>query len=393
MRYTELNSTTAELRFYGYIGQWWNSSTDFDNTIEDIERKYQNLHIRLHCYGGEVFEGNVIYNRLVRTKLNVTVYVDGVAASMGGVVILPAKKIVMAPNSFVMIHVPKAYTSGSANDHFAQGKVLRNMEDAFTKAFSKRTGKSTKEIAKYLDGSDHWLSADECLQMGLCDAIEGESATTEAVAKPDSGTAVESIFNRYSAIAVASEPTSVTNSNSNTMTLIEALIMAFGLQGLTKDSSTTAVVEAMKKVVTDKDAKIASLTTEVQNVKDATIVAAIASKETELGKKFTELELENFKAIGRLNPTALTTVLAAIQPVPQLQNIVQPEAKATASATTPTGTSVVATDRKTWNWATWQEKDPDGLEALSKSAKAEDKAVFKALYIGEFGEAAAADLQ
>lgn len=376
MKYTEVNSTTAEIKFYGYIGMWWMSAKDFTDTIEEIEKKYTELIIRTHCYGGEVFEGNVMFNTLQRTKLNVTFVIDGVSASMSAIVMLAGNKRKAASNAFVMIHAPSGYTSGGSSDHFSTGKLLKSMELNGSKAFAKITGKPVKDFEAMMDGTDHWLSAQECLDMGLIDEIIDPLADVR-LDKPDAGTPVEKIFGLYAAIAAPINNLPQQNNNDMTKEQRQALITQHNLTNVTADSSDTAVLDAV-------NAKITALTTENANLKQtatggvtAQAEAIIAAKEVELKTKFTPEQKTKFTTIATsLGVEQMKSILDEIKPVAVITDMI------TGDKETPGADgAVIAADRKTWDLAMWAEKDPDGLEAMSKApAGSPEEKAFNALY-------------
>ncbi len=53
-----------------------------------------------------MFEGIAIYNLLRNHPADITVYIDGVAASMASVVAMAGDRVVMPENAMMMIHKP-----------------------------------------------------------------------------------------------------------------------------------------------------------------------------------------------------------------------------------------------------------------------------------------------
>lgn len=372
------DSSTAVLKFYGSIMSWWISAKDFTDTLDEIAGKYQNLDIRTHCYGGDVFEGNTMFNAIAQSKLNVTFIIEGVSCSMMSIVMLAGKKIIMAENAFVMIHAPSGYTAGKADDHFSTGKLLKSMQQNFAKAYSRKTGKSVKDCEAWFDGTDHWFSSEECLQMKLADEIISPVGDDqERISKPDPGTAVESIFSKFTALGTEPTPTNQIDNMDKAL-----IISAFGLSSVTKDSSDTAVLQALQAHVQQKDQQIQQLTNagEAERVNQAN--AMITARETELQTKFTEDQKKGFVAVAKSSGLeVLTTVLSAMKPAAKLEAVIHPEARQ-IPGTESGGNS--GEERKDWTLDTWAEKDPEGLDALSKSEKPEDKQKFQALYKGKY---------
>lgn len=378
MKYTEKNSTTAEIKFYGYIGYWWINSKDFDDTIDEIAKRYTDLDIRVHCYGGEVFEGLCIHNTLKRSKLKVRFHVDGVAASMMPIVMFSGDEVYMAENAFQMFHAPKGYASGNSKDFFSTGKLLKDMEDIFIRGVMKKSSTSKADAEKYMDGTDYWLTAQECEAMKLITAIT-DGIDTVKLDKPDAGTPVEKIFGQYAAIAAPiNNLPQQQNNNDMTKEQKQALITQHSLTNVTADSSDTAVLDAV-------NAKITALATENANLKQketggltAQADAIIAAKEVELKTKFTPEQKTKFTAIATsMGVEQMKNILDEIKPVAVIADMITGGQQAVPGATG----SVVPTDRKDWNLDTWAEKDPDGLEAMSKApAGSDQEKAFNKLY-------------
>jgi ATP-dependent protease ClpP protease subunit len=378
MKYTEKNATTAEIKFHGYIGTWWINAKDFDDTIDDIAKRYANLEIRVHCYGGEVFEGLAIHNTLKRSKLKVVFHVDGVAASMMPVVMFSGDEVYMAENAFQMFHAPYGYAGGNSKDFFSTGKLLRNMEEIFINGVMKKSNLNKAEAEKYMDGTDYWLTAKECLGMGLIKAIT-DGVDPVILDKPEAGTPVEKIFGQYAAIAAPINNLPQQNNNDMTKEQRQTLITQHGLTNVTADSSDTAVLDAV-------NAKITALFNENNSLKQqqaggvtAQADAVIAAKEVELKTTFTAEQKSKYLGVATaMGVPAMKSILDDIKPVASIVDMMTNNNSNTNNSTT---TTVVAADRKDWTLDQWAEKDPDGLEAMSKApAGSDQEKAFNKLY-------------
>lgn len=390
MRYTQKDSNTGVLKFYGPISTWWNSADDFTRTFEEMEGKFKNIDIRVHCYGGEVLEGTVIHNCIKKSKSNVTIYIDGVSASMMSVVMLSANKIIMAPNAFIMIHSPSGYTAGTAKDHRNNAKLLDSMEKNFARAYAQKTGKAETEVQKWFDGSDHWFDAEEALEDGLIDEIGDEVASASDIGKPDQPNQIETLYNQYTALvkpsAVKPLPTATTSVNNNKSSMKKDLIARFALTGVDENSTDHAVMEALVNKFGAVEARLKEQTT-------AQITALIATAEQVSGKAFEPATKAHLIATGEKAgvsvlqgilgitaatnapaPTASAPVVATAAPVvaPQIVNMLNTAGGAGGNET-----------RKDWTWDMYQEKDPTALEGMSKSNPDQFKALYKAKYGAE----------
>ncbi|MEI7504813.1 MAG: ATP-dependent Clp protease proteolytic subunit, partial [Paludibacter sp.] len=96
-----------EIKLYGSIGSSGINSFDFSTQLSELEKSgCKSLTIHMHCYGGSVFEGNVIYNALKNSKMSIKIVVDGIAASMASIILLAVKDVDIAENGYVMVHRP-----------------------------------------------------------------------------------------------------------------------------------------------------------------------------------------------------------------------------------------------------------------------------------------------
>ncbi len=76
--------------------------------VSDMNALGDITHIDLHINspGGDVFEGIAIFNALKNHGAAITVYVDGVAASMASLIAMAGDTVIMPENAFMMIHKP-----------------------------------------------------------------------------------------------------------------------------------------------------------------------------------------------------------------------------------------------------------------------------------------------
>ena len=115
MRVVNRGESSAELILYADIGEGWFggiSSKQFSDQLSAIG-EVKNLDVRMNSAGGDVFEGITMYNRLNQHTANVTVTVDGLAASIASIIAMAADEIVVYDSSTVMIHKPWTYAGGS----------------------------------------------------------------------------------------------------------------------------------------------------------------------------------------------------------------------------------------------------------------------------------------
>ena len=163
------HQSDADIYIYDEIGFWGVTAKQF---ISDLNALGDITHINLHINspGGDVFEGIAIFNALKNHGASITVYVDGVAASMASVIAMAGDPIIMPENAFMMIHKPWGVSGGDANDMRDYADLLDKVEGVLLPAYAQKTGKTTDEIAAML-ADETWMSGAECLAHGFADQV------------------------------------------------------------------------------------------------------------------------------------------------------------------------------------------------------------------------------
>ncbi|WP_230041932.1 ClpP-like prohead protease/major capsid protein fusion protein [Escherichia coli] len=163
------HQSDADIYIYDEIGFWGVTAKQF---ISDLNALGDITHINLHINspGGDVFEGIAIFNALKTHGASITVYVDGVAASMASVIAMVGNPVIMPENTFMMIHKPFGFTGGDAEDMRTYADLLDKVEAVLLPAYAQKTGKTTDEIAAML-ADETWMSGAECLAHGFSDQV------------------------------------------------------------------------------------------------------------------------------------------------------------------------------------------------------------------------------
>lgn len=130
----------------------------------------ETLNVRINSPGGSVFEGMAIYNALARHPGTVNVFIDGLAASIAGVIAMAGKTISMADNAMFMIHLPSAVAFGTAPEMRKTADVLDQLKDTIATVFVNRTGKKRETVNNWME-EETWMGADDAKKNKLVDSI------------------------------------------------------------------------------------------------------------------------------------------------------------------------------------------------------------------------------
>lgn len=157
----------AEIEMYGDISRYDISAKSVKELIKnEIDEKTTEIDLRLFSGGGDVFEGIAIYNILKRLDAKVTVYVDGLAASIASVIMMAGDEIVMGEGSQVMIHKPWTVAMGSATDLQETIDRLDRVENEIIKIYENKTGLSRTELESMV-AAETWFNDDESIEFGF----------------------------------------------------------------------------------------------------------------------------------------------------------------------------------------------------------------------------------
>ncbi len=235
---------SCEIYLYGIIGRMMDIDTNV--LIAEIEQKRKEGVKKFTFYvnsdGGEVAQGSALYNYLDRTDIEVTWVVDGIAASMMAVLMTNKKhKVCAAKHAKFMYHRVSGYTYGNSDEIRASAAMMDNFEGTLIEMMSERIGKSVEETRNaYFDGIDHWLSAEEAKQAGLCDEIITRNNQIKELKKI---TDARSAFNYYN--------NQIINLNKNNKIMDEVLKKVAGV--LNMANSTEQEVLARVKALSEKE--------------------------------------------------------------------------------------------------------------------------------------------
>jgi ATP-dependent protease ClpP protease subunit len=168
----------AEVMLYDEVGGWFGATAD--QFIADLRGvTAPNLRVRINSPGGSVFEGIAIANALRSHPANVTVQVDGIAASIASVIAMAGDRIEMAPNTMLMIHDASGVCMGNAVDMQEMADLLDLISDNIADAYASRAG-GTRDEWRALMRAETWYLPEDAVKAGLAD----EAVTTPKAGDP-----------------------------------------------------------------------------------------------------------------------------------------------------------------------------------------------------------------
>lgn len=127
--------------------------------------------------GGNVTDGLALHDsihQIVSRGIEVTIVVQGMAYSMGSVVLQAASvgRRLSLPHSWIMIHEPAKWAGWQSTSAAAQHlDRLKQMQSQIYEILARRSGRPLKQIIRDTKRTDFYLDAKRALDYGLIDGI------------------------------------------------------------------------------------------------------------------------------------------------------------------------------------------------------------------------------
>ena len=131
----------------------------------------------INSAGGNVTDGLAIHDvvrHLISRGIDITIIVQGMAYSMGSIVLQAASdgRRLAFPHSWIMIHEPAKWAGWQSTSAAAQHlERLKQMQDQIYRILSSRSGKPLRQIIRDTKRTDFYLDAQSALEYGLIDAV------------------------------------------------------------------------------------------------------------------------------------------------------------------------------------------------------------------------------
>ena len=263
----------ASLMLYGQIGAQ-KDGVDPERVAAELmylEQDFPQIDVHINSQGGEVFAGIAIYNALRASSADIKIFVDGLAASIAGIIALCGKPMYMSRFSRLMLHQVSGSCSGGVED-------------------MRKCGQSADAIrAEYFDGTDHWMTADEAIARRLCDGVFDIQGADALGASPTA----EAIY------AFANKLHFNQPSNTSRMDFINELKKVSTFENLNEEQSLAQI-----KTLANDAAKVPALEAQVTTLKQQLDAA---------NKRETEAYLNQAVAAGKIAADQVETYKALLK--------------------------------------------------------------------------------
>jgi len=111
-----------------------------------------------------------IYAMLMDYPGNVTVKIDGIAASAASVIAMAATTVLMAPTALLMVHNPLTIAIGDSEEMRKAIGMLDEVKEAIINSYEIKTGLPRDQLSNLMD-AETWLSAHKAIELGFADGM------------------------------------------------------------------------------------------------------------------------------------------------------------------------------------------------------------------------------
>ncbi|MBO5094940.1 MAG: Clp protease ClpP [Lachnospiraceae bacterium] len=177
----------ADIYFFGDInseslGEWQKYYPE-DKAPKDVQDFLDQLdgvskiNVHINSGGGSVFGGIAIYNILKRHNAEITVYVEGLAASIASVIAMAGDKIIIPANAQMMIHKPSSIAWGNADDMRKEADILDGCQKVILNTYMQhaKEGVTPEQINALID-AETWKNGEEWQEYFDIEVAEKSSA-------------------------------------------------------------------------------------------------------------------------------------------------------------------------------------------------------------------------
>jgi len=157
--------------------------------------------IWINSPGGDCIAASQIYSMLMDYKGDVTVKIDGIAASAASVIAMAGTKVLMAPTALMMIHNPMTMAYGNHDDMTKAIEMLDEVKESIINAYEIKTNMTRAKISHLMD-SETWMNANKAVELGFADDVlsDAKTFTTNSEAFSFSGKDADvKLFNKLEA--------------------------------------------------------------------------------------------------------------------------------------------------------------------------------------------------
>ena len=165
-RVLELNGTIAS-------ESWFDDDITPQMFKEELLSGSGPITIWINSPGGDCIAASQIYSMLMDYKGDITVKIDGIAASAASVIAMAGTTVSMAPAAMLMIHNPLTIVGGQERDLDHAAQMLAETKESIINAYELKTNLPREKISTMMD-NETWMNVNKAIELGFADAMLGD---------------------------------------------------------------------------------------------------------------------------------------------------------------------------------------------------------------------------
>ena len=162
-RTLHLNGTIAE-------ESWFDDDVTPEMFREELMGGSGPITIWLNSPGGDCVAASRIYSMLMDYPDDVTVKIDGIAASAASVIAMAGTTVLMSPTSMIMVHNPATMAFGDHNEMERAIGLLETVKESIINAYEIKTSLDRKTLSKLME-EETWMDCNKAMELGFADGV------------------------------------------------------------------------------------------------------------------------------------------------------------------------------------------------------------------------------
>lgn len=302
--------------------------------LQDMQECNQ-INVRINSIGGLVLDGYSIISSILNSTKPCHTYIDGLAASIAGVIAVCGEKVHMSDYGTLMMHNP----SGGEDQ-----AVLNLLKDTLVTVFKNRTSLQDQQIHEMMN-KETWMNAKQAMEAGMIDEI----ITHNKKVNVNNSLGLKNMVLIYNKLIQPNKMILITNK-----------------LGISEGADETAIVESIESLQAEKEALKAELEAgkvaleemlaeklAIEEAKNAELEANKLAAATEMVNSF-KVKEEDKEATIKLALVDFNSVKNMLSASASTKAVKVFDAK---NVVTKKGTE----DRSAWTIRDWDKKDSKGL--------------------------------
>ena len=168
------------LELYGTIAEesWFDDDVTPQMFRNELFSGKGPITLWINSPGGDCIAASQIYTMLMDYPDEVTVKIDGIAASAASVIAMAGTKVLMAPTALMMIHNPATITMGDHEDMKRAIEMLDEVKESIINAYEIKTGVSRIKLSHLMD-AETWMNDNKAIELGFADDVLKDEKQSE----------------------------------------------------------------------------------------------------------------------------------------------------------------------------------------------------------------------